>query len=67
MAEEKIHKREGAEILYKKTAIFERENQCLKNEVKNQPSVPEMFIMRDQCGNEWEEVKKIKSRRIPIW
>ena len=45
--------------------LIEKENQCLKNEVKNQQTAIEMLMTGDNCGNEWELVKMIKSRRIP--
>ena len=45
LAEERIHKRDEAKILYEKTTILEKEN--LKNAVKNQQSVIEMLITRD--------------------
>ena len=45
--------------------LIEKENQCLKNEVKNQQPAMEMLMTGDKCGNEWKLVKMIKSRRIP--
>ena len=47
LAEEKIHKRDEAEILYEKITILEKQNQCLKNEVRNQQAVIEMLITGD--------------------
>ena len=37
-----IHKRDKAEILDEKITILEKENQCLKNDVKNQNAVREL-------------------------
>ena len=51
LAEERIYKRDEVEILYEKITILEKENQCLKNEVKNQQFVVEMLITRDKCEN----------------
>ena len=54
------------EYFMKKLAfLIEKENQCLKNEVKNQQATIEMLMTGDKCGNEWKVVKMIKSRRIP--
>ena len=52
LSEEKIHKRDEAEILYEKFTILQKEKQCLKSEVKNQQVVIEMLITGDRCGNE---------------
>ena len=51
LAEERIYKRDEVEILYEKITILEKENQCLKNEVKNQQFVVEMLITRDKYEN----------------
>ena len=37
-----IHKRDKAEILDEKITILEKENHCLKNDVKNQNAVREL-------------------------
>ena len=52
----------------KKITILEKENQCLKNKVKNQHFVVEILITRDKCGNKWEVVKnnKIKTNTNKI-
>ena len=60
LSEEKIHKRDEAEILYEKFTILQKEKQCLKSEVKNQQVVIEMLITGDRCGNEWKVVKNDK-------
>ena len=60
---ERIHKRDEAEILYEKITILEKENQCLKNEVKNQQAAIEMLITGDKCRNEWKVIKNDKSKK----
>ena len=60
LTEERIHKREEAEMLYEKITILEKENHCLKNESKNQQVVIEMLITGDKCRNEWKVVKNDK-------
>ena len=57
LADERAHKNDSAEILYEKIRILEKENQCLKNEIKNQQAVIEMLITNDKCSDEWEIVK----------
>ena len=44
---------------YLKEFLFEKENQCLKNKIKNQQVVIEiqMLITNDKCTNEWKTVK----------
>ena len=37
--------------------MLEKENQCLKNEIKNQPVVVEILITNDKFANEWKTVK----------
>ena len=37
--------------------MLENENQCLKNEIKNQQAVIEMLITNDKCADEWKTVK----------
>ena len=44
-----IHKRDKAEILDEKITILEKENQCLKNDVKNQTAVRE--LQQDRTSN----------------
>ena len=60
LTEERIHKREEAEMLYEKITILEKENHCLKNESKNQQAVIELLITGDKCRNEWKVVKNDK-------
>ena len=60
LTEGRIHKRDEAKILSKNITILEKENQCLKNEVKNQQAAIEMLITEDKCGNEWKVVKNDK-------
>ena len=36
---------------------LEKENQCLKNEIKNQQTAIEMLITNDNCVDEWKTVK----------
>ena len=47
-------------MLYEKITILEKENHCLKNEVKNQEAVIEMLIPGYKCGNEWKVAKNYK-------
>ena len=49
--EERVHKSDKSEIIYEKIAILGKENQSLKNEVKNQQAVIEMLITGDKCRN----------------
>ena len=63
ITEERIHKRNEAEILYEKITILEKENQCLKNEFKNQQAVIEMLITGGKCRNEWKILKNDKSKK----
>ena len=63
ITEESNHKRNEAEILYEKITILEKENQCLKNEVKNQQAAIEMLITGDKCRNEWKVTKNDKSKK----
>ena len=37
--------------------MLEKENQCLKNEIKNQQAVIGMLITNDKCADEWKTVK----------
>ena len=57
LADERAHKNDSAEILYEKIRMLEKENQCLKNEIKNQQAVIEMLITNDKCSDEWKIVK----------
>ena len=44
--------------------MLEKENQCLKNKIKNQQVVTEMLITNDKCADEWKTVKsKSKNNR----
>ena len=64
LAEVRAHKNDSAEILYEKIRMLEKENQCLKNETKNQQAVIEMLITNDKCAAEWKTVKtKSKNNR----
>ena len=57
LADERTHKNDSAEILYEKIRMLEKENQCLKNEIKNQQAVIEMLITNDKCADEWKTMK----------
>ena len=57
LADERVHENDSAEILYERIRTFEKENQCLKNEIKNQQAVIEMLITNDKCADEWKTVK----------
>ena len=57
MANEKAIESDSEEIFLEKIRMLEMENQCLKNEIKNQQVVIEMLITNDKCTNEWETVK----------
>ena len=57
MADERAHKNDAAEILHDRIRMLEKENQCLKNEIKNQQAVIEMLITNDKCADEWKTVK----------
>ena len=59
----RIHKREETETLYEKITILEKENQCLKNEIKNEQAVIEMLITGNKSGKEWKVVKNDKIKR----
>ena len=37
--------------------MLEKENQCLKNQIKRQQVVIEMLITNDRCTDEWKTVK----------
>ena len=50
--EERAHKNDETEILYERIIMLEKENQCLKNEIKNQPVVVEILITNDKFANE---------------
>ena len=52
LADEREHKNASAEILYEQIRMLEKENQCLKNEIKNQQAVIEMLITNDKCADE---------------
>ena len=47
----RAHKTDEAEILYEKIRMLEKENQCLKNKIKNQQVVIEMLITNDKCAD----------------
>ena len=57
LAGERAHKNDSAEILYERIRILEKENQCLKNEIKNQQAIIEMLITNGKCADEWKTVK----------
>ena len=44
LADERAHKNNSAEILYERIRMLDKENQCLKNKIKNQQAVIEMLI-----------------------
>ena len=37
--------------------MLEKENQCLKNEIKNEQAVIEILITNDKCAEEWKTMK----------
>ena len=43
-ADERVHKNDAAEILYERIRKLEKENKCLKTEIKNQQAVIEMYV-----------------------
>ena len=57
LADERAHKNDSAEILNERIRMLKKENQCLKNEIKNQQVVIEMLITNDICADEWKTVK----------
>ena len=57
MADERAHKNDAAEVLYKKNRMLEKENQCPKNEIKNQQTVIEILITNGKLVDEWKTVK----------
>ena len=62
LANGKAIKSDSEEILFEKIRMLEMENQCLKNEIKNQQPVIEMLITDDKCTEEWKTVKtKLKN------
>ena len=48
---------ERAQVLYKKNRMLEKENQCPKNEIKNQQTVIEILITNGKLVDEWKTVK----------
>ena len=57
-------KNDSNAILYERIRMLEKENQCLKNEIKNQQAVIEILITNDKCTDEWKIVKtKSKNNR----
>ena len=57
LAVERAHKNDSAEILHERIRMLGKENQRLKNEIKNQQAVIEMLITNDKCADEWKTVK----------
>ena len=57
LADKTAIKNDSAEILYEGIRILEKENQCLKNKIKNQQAVIEMLITNNKCNDEWKTVK----------
>ena len=57
LVDERAYKNDAAEILHGRIRMLEKENQCLKNEIKNQQAVIEMLITNDKCADEWKTVK----------
>ena len=57
LPDERAHKNDSGEILCERIRMLEKENQCLKNKIKNQQAVIEMLIINDKCADEWKTVK----------
>ena len=57
LADEESIKNDSAEILHETIRMLEKENQGLKNEIKNQQVVTEMLITNDKWTDEWKTVK----------
>ena len=57
LVDDRAIKNDSAEILYERISMLEKENQCLKNNIKNQQAVIEMLIVNDKCTDEWKRVK----------
>ena len=66
MADEQAHKNDAAEILHYRIRMLEKENQCLKNEIKNHQLVIEMLITNDKRADEWKTVKTKSKNNINI-
>ena len=47
-----MHKNDVAETLYERIAMLEKENQCLKNKIKNQQAVIEILITNEAWKHE---------------
>ena len=65
LADKRAHKNDAAESLHDRIRMLEKENQCLKNEIKNQQVVIEMLITNDKCADKWKTMKtKSKNNTI---
>ena len=56
----KLNDRDEAEILYERIVILEKENECLKNEVRNQKQIIQT-LLTDERKERWITVKKRNS------
>ena len=54
----RAHKNEEAEFLHEGIRMLEKENQSLKNEIKNQQAVIEMLIKKWQICRQMENSEK---------
>ena len=52
LADERAHKNVAAKISHERIRMLEKENQCLKNAIKNQQARIEMLITNDKCADE---------------
>ena len=56
----KLNDRDEAEILYERIVILEKENECLKNEVRNQKEIIQT-LLTDERKERWKTVNKRNS------
>ena len=56
----KLNDRDEAEILYERIVILEKENECLKNEARNQKQIIQT-LLSDERKERWITVKKRNS------
>ena len=54
-----IRERDGNEILYEKTILLEKENNCSKNKIKNQRLITQMLISNKNGKTLWKSSKLI--------
>ena len=66
LAHERAHKDDEAKVSYEKIKMFEKENQCLKNEIKNQQAVIDMLITNYKCADKWKTEKTKSKNSINI-